>query len=76
MTREKHERVFCLLTRLAMTALSGVSFYIFGEVIIMSSSAEAFAKKGGAVIPSVESVIIAVAVYLIFAFIAIKLRPE
>ncbi len=76
MTRRKYDGLFELIMRLVMTALAAASFYILHEVVIMKNSADAFMENGGAVIPTVESVIVAVMAYLIFAFIAAKFRPE
>lgn len=76
MAKRKYDRVFDILTRLVMTALVAVSFYILHEVVLMKSSAAAFIESGARIIPTVESVIVAVMAYLIFAFVAAKFRPE
>jgi len=76
MTRRKYDAMFDLITRIVMTALAATSFYILHEVVVMKNSADTFLEYGNAVIPTVESVIIAVMAYLIFTFVAVKFRPE
>ena len=76
MTRRKYDAMFDLITRIVMTALAATSFYILHEVVVMKHSADTFLEYGNAVMPTVESVIIAVMAYLIFTFVAVKFRPE
>ncbi|MBR5253029.1 MAG: hypothetical protein IKV39_04040 [Clostridia bacterium] len=76
MTKRKFDRMFSLLTKSVMSLLLGVSLYILCDVTIMKCNPDAFLERGGAVVPTVEAVLTALVVYLVFAFIAAKFRPR
>ena len=76
MTKRKYDRMFSLLTKSVMSLLLGVSLYILCDVTLMKCNPDAFLERGGAVVPTVEAVLTALVVYLVFAFIAAKFRPR
>ena len=76
MTKRKFDGIFSLLTKSVMSLLLGVSLYILLDVAKMKCDPNAFLERGSAVIPTVEAVLAAVAVYLVFAFVAVKFRPK
>ena len=76
MTKRKFERMFSLLSRGVMTSLLALSLYILGTVAEMRCDPDIFLRLGGAVIPAVEAVLAAIAVYPAFALVAARIRWE